>query len=190
MIFSTLVKRSGGFNQLRIKYQNTSSGILKKYYVFIHRGYQHETNSYLPFDVEIKGPINFIHGVYGIFISGGAHIGENCIIFQQVTIGSNMLIDSKGFGSPTIGDNCLIGAGAKIIGKVKIGNNCRIGANAVVTTDMPDNSVCVMGKPVLIQKENLQNIIYQKSKDGWGYTKNGQFIFENDEKKLTQLNKK
>lgn len=190
MMFSTLIKKLGGYNQFREKHNSSSSKLKKRIYLFLHTGYQHETNSYLPFETEIAGPINFVHGVYGIFISCGARIGKNCNIFQQVTIGSNTLIDSKGFGSPTIGDNCLIGAGAKIIGNVKIGNNCRIGANAVVTCDMPDNSVCVMGKSQIIQKENLTNHLYQLSKEGWGYFLNGEFILETDEKNLQSLNKK
>lgn len=53
------------------------------------------------------------HGLRGIFISHNAFIGKNCTIFQQVTIG-----EGKG-GAPIIGDNCLIGAGAKIIRKNK-----------------------------------------------------------------------
>lgn len=57
------------------------------------------------------------HGFYGIFISQRAKIGYGCTIYQHVTIGSNDL------GAPTIGNNCLIGAGAKIIGNVSIGNN-------------------------------------------------------------------
>lgn len=57
--------------------------------------------------------------------------------------------------SPKIGDNCYIGAGAKIIGNVVVGNNVRIGANAVVVEDIPDNSVVVMEKPKIIQKEEI-----------------------------------
>ena len=148
MIFSRITHYLGGYNSLRTNYFKTNSKILKKIYLFLNRRIQHETNSYLPFNNNIDGPINFLHGTYGIFISGGAKIGRNCSIYQQVTIGSNMLIDSKGFGSPKIGDNCLIGAGAKIIGNVTIGNNCRIGANAVVTINLPDNSLCVIN-PVL-----------------------------------------
>ncbi len=86
----------------------------------------------------------FPHGMSEVFISGGVNIGKNCVIFQQVTIGSNTIINSKTYGAPTIGDNCYIGAGAKIIGRVHVGNNCRIGANAVVTKDVPDNTVVVM----------------------------------------------
>ena len=99
-----------------------------------------------------------------------------------------MLVDSKGLGSPIIGDNCLIGAGAKIIGNVSIGNNCRIGANAVVTRDLPDDSVYVLSKPIIFKKENMENKIYQNSIKGWGYRKNGIFELENDEKIIEKLN--
>ena len=53
-------------------------------------------------------------------------------------------------GAPTIGNNCLIGAGAKIIGNVHIGNNVRIGANAIVVDDVPNNCTVVMNKPRVI----------------------------------------
>jgi len=77
----------------------------------------------------------------GIVVSGGAKIGNNCNISQDVTIG--FIPRGKKRGVPVIGDNCYIAPGAKIIGNVKIGNNVAIGANAVVTTDLPDNAVAV-----------------------------------------------
>ncbi|MBQ1977727.1 MAG: serine O-acetyltransferase, partial [Ruminococcus sp.] len=70
----------------------------------------------------------------------------------QVVIGSNNDKDSKGYGAPVIGNNVLIGAGAKIIGNVKIGNNVKIGANCCVATDIPDNATVVMEKPRIIIK--------------------------------------
>lgn len=94
------------------------------------------------------------HDVKGIFVSNQAKIGKNCTIFQQVTIGSNQLKGSKGFGAPVIGDNCYIGAGAKIIGNVHVGNNCRIGCNAVVVEDVPDNCTVVCSNPRVIYREN------------------------------------
>ena len=115
MIFSIIVNRLGGYYPLRQKHNSTKSKTLKKIYLFLNNGFQQETNSYLPFNITIEGPINFLHGTFGIFISGGSKIGKNCTIFQQVTIGSNMLIDSKGIGFPNIGDNCLIGAGRKLL---------------------------------------------------------------------------
>ena len=93
------------------------------------------------------------HGFAGIFISKSATVGKGCTIFQQVTIGSNNDKGSKGFGAPKIGDNVLIGAGARIIGNVKIGNNVKIGAGCVVCEDIPDNSTVVMPHPRIIVKD-------------------------------------
>lgn len=188
MIFAILTNKLGGYYNVRQRYKSSNSKFFKKIYSIINQGYQHETCSYLPFNNTIKGPINFLHGTYGIFISGEAVIGKNCTIYHQVTIGSNMLIDSKGLGSPKIGDNCLIGAGAKIIGNITIGNNCRIGANTVVTKDLPDNSVIVLSTPQIFQKENLTNRIYQKAINEWGYREDGVFVKETNEENLNILN--
>lgn len=187
MIFTFITNKLGGYYGLRQKYKKSKSSFAKKMYLFINKGYQHETNSYLPFSIDIKGPINFIHGTYGVFISTGAVIGFNNTIYQQVTIGSNMLIDSEKFGFPIIGDNCLIGAGAKIIGNIKIGNNCRIGANAVVAQDLPDNTVIVLSSPRIYQKANLDNRIFQQSGDEWGYRQDGEFVKETNEYNLKIL---
>ena len=73
-----------------------------------------------------------------------AIIGKNCTIFQQVTIAH---------GGVRIGDNVLIGAGAKILPQVTIGNNVKIGANCVVVEDIPDNSTVVIQKPRIIIKK-------------------------------------
>ena len=70
-------------------------------------------------------------------------IGENCKEFQQVTIGYN------GDRRPTIGDNVMICAGAKVLGGITIGSNVIIGANAVVVHDVPDGSV-VCGVPAKV----------------------------------------
>lgn len=89
------------------------------------------------------------HGITGIFVSHGAKIGKNCMILQNVTIGS-----SKG-KAPIIGDDCVIGAGASIIGGIKIGNNCNIGANCTVFKDVPDNTTVVCQPPrYLSNREN------------------------------------
>ena len=96
----------------------------------------------------------FPHKYFGIFISQGASIGKRCVIFQQVTIGSNLLVDSRSIGYPIIGDDCYIGAGAKIIGNCVIGDNVRIGANAVVTKNIPSNSI-VTGSNVISSREKL-----------------------------------
>lgn len=100
------------------------------------------------------------------FYSGGAHIGKKCVIYQQVTIGSNALADSIHRGAPDIGDNCLIGAGAQVIGNIKIGNNCRIGAGVVVVEDVPENSLVVAQKPRIIQRIDMMDNRVVSWKDG------------------------
>ena len=92
------------------------------------------------------------HGLNGIIVSPDAHIGKNCTIFHQVTIGNDY---RKLENVPTIGDNVTIFPGAKIVGKVHIGNNCKIGANAVVVKDVPDNSLVVVGEQRIIQNNKI-----------------------------------
>ena len=93
-------------------------------------------------------PPSLVHGLNGIIISHYAHIGKNCKINQQVTIAEG----PNKTPAATIGDNCFIGAGAKIIGNVVIGDNVKIGANAVVISDIPSNSTAV-GVPARIIKK-------------------------------------
>lgn len=88
----------------------------------------------------------------GLFIQHGfatiitaEHIGKNCFINQQVTIGA----DKPGERLPRIGDNVRICAGAIIVGDVEIGNNAVIGAGAVVIRDVKDNEI-VGGVPAKV----------------------------------------
>ncbi len=135
---------------------NIFSKIIKKFREKKYNKICHKNCSFIPLGVKFKeeGNVCFPHGISGIFISGGAEIGKNCTIFQQVTIGSNTLNDSKKCGIPIIGDNVFIGAGAKIIGNVKIGNNVRIGAGAVVVEDVCDNATVVLQNSKIIHHKN------------------------------------
>ncbi|TGB02519.1 serine acetyltransferase [Halobacillus salinus] len=150
--------------------------------------YLKKYSSYIGHNAKIANPPCFPHDKFGIFISGNASIGKDCIIFQQVTIGTNHLPDSKGMGAPTIGNNCYIGAGAKIIGKVVVGNNVRIGANCVVFEDVPDNSVVVNEKPRYIQKNEITNKQYKRIDGKWKFYNNGLWEEELDEEVLNKLN--
>lgn len=80
------------------------------------------------------------HGV-GVVIGETAIIGDNVIIFHGVTLGGTG--KDKGKRHPTIGNNVIIGSGAKILGNITIGNNVKIGANAVILKDVMDNSTVV-----------------------------------------------
>ena len=96
--------------------------------------------------IEIGEGSRFWHHGLGCVALQTVHIGKNCRIFQNVTFGnafSNNHPQKVGGGYGSVGDNCMIGAGAVILGNIRIGNNVRIGANAVVTHDIPDNSVAV-----------------------------------------------
>lgn len=80
------------------------------------------------------------HGV-GVVIGETAIIGDDVTIFHGVTLGGTGKV--KGKRHPTIGNNCMIGAGAKVLGNITIGNNVKIGANAVVLKDVSDNETIV-----------------------------------------------
>ncbi|WP_342318354.1 serine O-acetyltransferase EpsC [Corynebacterium mayonis] len=80
------------------------------------------------------------HGM-GIVIGETAEIGDGVMLYHGVTLGGQVLTQTK--RHPTIGDNVTIGAGAKVLGPVTIGANSAIGANAVVTKSIPENSIAV-----------------------------------------------
>ncbi|HVF92845.1 MAG TPA: serine acetyltransferase [Sphingomonas sp.] len=101
-----------------------------------HRLWSIVTGADIPVTVQIGGGLLLPHP-NGVVISPFSTIGPNCLIFQQVTIGST------GRGTPTLMGHVDIGAGAKVIGPVTIGEHAQIGANAVVTIDVPPHGVAV-----------------------------------------------
>ncbi len=102
------------------------------------------TAAHLGFGAEFKGTPVLPHGLNGIILTHEAVIGRNCTIFHQVTIGGG-----KG-GAPVIGDNVMIGPGAKIIGGVHIGDYANIGANCVIVKDVPAGATVVTERPRII----------------------------------------
>lgn len=118
-----------------------------------HRHYLMKMNNkyaaFIPPTLDIPRSVTFPHGISGIFISVGAKLGENCVIFQQVTIGSNTLEGSKRQGSPILEDNVFVGAGAKIIGGVTVGAGSRVAAGCALSEDVPPDSTVLPGKPVI-----------------------------------------
>jgi serine O-acetyltransferase len=94
------------------------------------------------------------HGM-GVVIGETAIVGDDVLLYQAVTLGGTGLV--KGKRHPTIGNNVVIGAGAKILGNITIGDNSYIGANAVVIKDVPPNST-VVGVPGRITKQDGKKI--------------------------------
>lgn len=90
-----------------------------------------------------------IHHFGGIILHPAVEIGDNCTLYHEVTIGD---IGGHG-GAARIGNNVLVGAGAKIIGEVEIGDDCAIGANAVVTKNMPPDFLAY-GNPAFYRSKH------------------------------------
>ena len=97
------------------------------------------------------------HGT-GIVIGETTEIGDDCLLYQGVTLGGT----GKDVGKrhPTLGNNVMVGAGAKVLGPFRVGNNARIAANSVVLREVPDNAtvVGVPGRIVRLCGEKLDHI--------------------------------
>ncbi len=88
------------------------------------------------------------HGM-GVVIGETAEVGDECVIYQGVTLGGTSW--NKGKRHPTLEDHVVVGAGAKVLGAITIGHHSRIGANAVVLRSVPPHSV-VVGVPGHVKK--------------------------------------
>jgi len=94
------------------------------------------------------------HGM-GIVIGETAIIGDNCTLYQNVTLGGTG--KDKGKRHPTLGDNVMVGSGAKVLGPFTVGSNSKIAANAVVLSEVPENSTCV-GVPARVVRINNKKV--------------------------------
>lgn len=112
-------------------------------FVCQHRFWSVVTGADIPINCNLGGGLLLTHP-NGVVIHPDAKIGVNCLIFQQVTITSQV----------EIGGHVDIGAGAKILNAVKIGDHANIGANAVVLNDVPER-VTAVGIPAKIIIEKL-----------------------------------
>ena len=93
----------------------------------------------------------FIDHAMGVVIGETAIVGDNCVLYQGVTLGGTG--NETGKRHPTLGNNVLIGAGTKVLGPVYIGDNARIGAGSVVLRNLPANCTAV-GVPAEVVRIN------------------------------------
>ncbi|MDD6735137.1 MAG: serine O-acetyltransferase [Clostridiales bacterium] len=104
--------------------------------------------------IEIHPGAQIGHGLFidhgmGVVIGETAVIGDNCTIYQGVTLGGTG--KERGKRHPTLGNNVMVGSGAKVLGPFNVGDNSKIAAGAVVLSEVPPNSTCV-GVPARIVK--------------------------------------
>lgn len=94
------------------------------------------------------------HGA-GVVIGATAVIGDDCLLYQGVTLGGTGVC--KGKRHPTLGNNVMVGCGAKVLGPFTVGDNARIAANSVVLREVPPNST-VVGVPGHIVRRNGEKL--------------------------------
>lgn len=110
--------------------------------------------------IEIHPGARIAHGVFidhgmGVVIGETAEVGEGCVLFQGVTLGGTG--KQMGKRHPTLRNNVMVSAGAKVLGDITIGDNCKIGAQAVVLKDVPPDCT-VVGVPGCIVVEKGRRV--------------------------------
>ena len=93
----------------------------------------------------------FIDHAMGVVIGETTIVGDDCVLYQGVTLGGTG--NECGKRHPTLGDNVTVGTGAKVLGNITIGDNVRIGGNSVVVKDVPSDST-VVGIPGRVVRRN------------------------------------
>lgn len=108
----------------------------------------------IPFTVSCGDGTQFYHNALGVVIHPKTVIGNNCRIYQNVTLGGNgKTVNGKPVGgAPILEDNISVFCGACVLGPIRIGHDSYIGANAVVTKDVPPNSLVLANSSCVIKK--------------------------------------
>ncbi len=100
------------------------------------------------------GPGFFVDHGMGVVIGETTVIGSNVTLYQGVTLGGTGA--ERGKRHPTLGDNVVVGAGAKVLGNIKLGNNVKVGAGSVVVRPVPDNCTVVGVPAEIVRKDGMR----------------------------------
>ena len=103
----------------------------------------------------------FIDHAMGVVIGETTIVGDNCVLYQGVTLGGTG--NETGKRHPTLGNNVTVGTGAKVLGNIRIGNNVKIGGNSVVVKDVPDNCTVVGVSGRIIKRNGCR--VFEESFD-------------------------
>lgn len=128
----------------------------KKHY-FLARWYSQKTVRKTGIEIHPGAKIGkglFIDHGHGVVIGETAVVGDNVTLYQGVTLGGTG--KERGKRHPTIGDNVMISAGAKVLGSFKVGDNSKIGAGSVVLSEIPDNSTVVGVPGRVVKRDNVR----------------------------------
>ena len=126
-----------GFWRLYRRQQRARTRLGRDFWTFFLSRSAHRHGGYVGPGAVFAGEPSLPHGLHGVFVSRYAVVGRGCRIYQNVTIGE---VDGQ---APVLGDGCLIGAGAVLVGGIRVGNRVRVGAGTVVCTDIPDGCTVV-----------------------------------------------
>ena len=124
---------------------------------FIPRFISYLTRKITGIEIHPKAQIGnrfFIDHGEGVVIGETTIIGDDVLIYQQVTLGGTG--NEHGKRHPTIGNNVIIGAGAKVLGNITIGDNTRVGAGSVVVDNVPEHCT-VVGVPGRVVQQKFMN---------------------------------
>lgn len=105
------------------------------------------------------------HGM-GVVIGETTEIGDDCTLYHGVTLGGTSL--NAGKRHPTLGNNVIIGAGAKILGPITLGDNAKVGSNSVVTKDVPENTTAIGIPARIVKKDTITTEIASKLFTAYG----------------------
>ena len=121
------------------------SPFFRRWAVLRHHFWSAVSGADIPLNCQIGGGLLLPHP-NGVVIHPAAVIGPNCLIFQQVTLGTR-----GGPDAPVLQGHVDVGAGAKLLGGIVVGEHAQIGANAVVVNDVPPHAVAV-GIPATVRE--------------------------------------
>lgn len=131
--------------------------LYKKGHFFLARWYSQRTVRKTGIEIHPGATIGkglFIDHGHGVIIGETAIVGDNVTIYQGVTLGGTG--KEQGKRHPTIGDNVMISAGAKILGSFIVGENSKIGAGSVVLSEVPANSTVVGVPGRVVKRDNIK----------------------------------
>ena len=134
-----------------------SHALYQKKHYFLARWYSQRTARKTGIEIHPGATIGkglFIDHGNGVIIGETAIIGDNVTLYQGVTLGGTG--KEKGKRHPTIGDNVMISAGAKVLGSFTVGENSKIGAGSVVLSEVPPNSTVVGVPGRVVKRDNVK----------------------------------